>query len=706
MSRFCLKLKQQTWLKVFPLLFMMAPVSAVFAAPTPKFSVNTTGTTNNVNLTANMELADADFGKTGNYYLGFFYQNQWNFNNGPGWVMWNGGVLPPYATELLANRNIVILRNVDISHLIGGQLYIGYGLSESDMLTNNKYAMVYTVTADTDAPTVSSTFHLNGATNVPTNAAVGATFSEIIALSTLTTSTFSVKESVSGNVVAGTVGYNGVTAVFYPTTPLLANTRYTVTVKSGSTGIKDMAGNAMVSDFVIGWTTGSGAETTPPTVSGTVNANRATNVAINTGVGATFSEAMDPLSINATNLVLTLKGATVPGTVTYSGVNVVFVPSAFLQGNAAYTVTVKGGAGGVKDLAGNVMTSDFVWGWTTSQSSTPVDNTAPKIAGSIHLNGAINIATNTVAGLTFSEAMDPWSVTNLSYTLKETVSGNAVAGVVHTSGVNVTFVPLVALTANTRYTVLVKGGLSGVKDLAGNAMASDFTLSWTTGSSADTTAPTVAGTIHANGATNVPINAALGATFSEAINPLTITNQTFTLKDTNTSALVTGVVSYSGVSAVFKPLEHLEINRSYTATIKGGSSGVRDVAGNLLVADYVWVWTTTSSDNTAPSVISTVNANGATNVALNTQVGATFSEGMDPLTLNTVSFTLKEKASGNAVAGVVSYAGSNAVFIPLTNLSPNLEYTATINGSLFGVKDLADNLMVSDYVWSWTTAAQ
>ena len=60
---------------------------------------------------------------------------------------------------------------------------------------------------------------------------------------------------------------------------------------------------------------GSLVATDPPRVSGTINANGATNVAVNTKVGATFSEGMDPATINSTTVFL-MQGATViPGAV-------------------------------------------------------------------------------------------------------------------------------------------------------------------------------------------------------------------------------------------------------------------------------------------------------------------------------------------------------------------------------------------------------
>jgi hypothetical protein len=73
------------------------------------------------------------------------------------------------------------------------------------------------------------------------------------------------------------------------------------------------------------------------------------------------------------------------------------------------------------------------------------------------------------------------------------VSGAVVAGGLGYSGVSAVFIPLENLTPSTRYTLTVKGLVNGVKDLAGNPMASDFVISWTTGAAPDTTAPTVTG---------------------------------------------------------------------------------------------------------------------------------------------------------------------------------------------------------------------
>ena len=98
-------------------------------------------------------------------------------------------------------------------------------------------------------------------------------------------------------------------------------------------------------------------------------------------------------------------------------------------------------------------------------------------------------------------------------------------------------------------------------------------------------------------------------------------------------------MTYSGVTAVFRPNSNLAANTTYTARI---TTGAEDLAGNALAVNKVWSFTTgTATDTTAPTVSSTVPANGATGVSINRKISATFSEAMDPLTINHDNLYLK-----------------------------------------------------------------
>jgi hypothetical protein len=77
----------------------------------------------------------------------------------------------------------------------------------------------------------------------------------------INTTTFTVTDG--GVAVPGTVSYEGATRVasFVPTNAagFAASKTFVVTLKSGSTGVKDAAGNAMAADRVTGFTTGTQA---------------------------------------------------------------------------------------------------------------------------------------------------------------------------------------------------------------------------------------------------------------------------------------------------------------------------------------------------------------------------------------------------------------------------------------------------------------
>ena len=83
------------------------------------------------------------------------------------------------------------------------------------------------------------------------------------------------------------------------------------------------------------------------------------------------------------------------------------------------------------------------------------------------------------------------------------------------------------------------------------------------------------------------------AVFSEPMNASTITGATFLLVDPSSNP-VPGNVTYDAPSATgrFAPTTGLAPSTTYTATLKGGSSGVKDTFGNSLASDFSWSFTT------------------------------------------------------------------------------------------------------------------
>ena len=107
-------------------------------------------------------------------------------------------------------------------------------------------------------------------------------------------------------------------------------------------------------------------------------------------------------------------------------------------------------------------------------------------------------------------------------------------------------------------------------------------------------------------------------------------------------------------------------------------------------------------DTTPPTVTATTPTDTATDIAIGTNVTATFSEAMNPATLNPASFTLTEQGTGTPVTATISYnPGTNtATLDPDTNLTNNTTYTATITTT---ATDTADNPLTTNHTWTYTT---
>ncbi|MFV8366445.1 Ig-like domain-containing protein [Flavobacterium sp. XS1P27] len=206
--------------------------------------------------------------------------------------------------------------------------------------------------------------------------------------------------------------------------------------------------------------------------------------------------------------------------------------------------------------------------------------------------------------------------------------------------------------------------------------------------------PVVQSTTPVNGALAVPFRQVISATFNEEMDAATINQSTFIITKAD-GTTITGTVTYSGTTALFTPSTPLTPNTTYSARIK---TGAKDVMGNALQADYVWTFSTGML--IVPMVSNTDPLNNAINITLNKTITATFSVPMNPLTLNSSTFTVKQGT--NTVAGVITYSGSTVSFTPTNLLTANTVYTVTITT---GAESTADASLAANYVWNFTTAA-
>lgn len=211
--------------------------------------------------------------------------------------------------------------------------------------------------------------------------------------------------------------------------------------------------------------------------------------------------------------------------------------------------------------------------------------------------------------------------------------------------------------------------------------------------------PLVISTDPANLATHVPLDKLITATFNEVINPITITQDVFSLTTPGGKGLMAhaGTLSYNSENYTmsFAPEKDLASGTTYTATI---SSGVKDLMGNSLQEDYIWTFST--GVTVVPSIISVVPANLASGVPLNSLITADFSQLMNSSSITELTFTVK--TGSTYVPGTVAYSGTTATFTPSGGLLSGNTYMVTITTD---VKNPAGKSIPGDYIWTFNTNA-
>jgi WD40 repeat protein len=457
------------------------------------------------------------------------------------------------------------------------------------------------------------------------------------------------------NLVLSSITRNGSSVTYATTTAGTNNTIY-YAIK----GIEYALFSGDTGSYVATYT----VDTTAPQAN-LAPSNGATNVNVGTNITATFNEAMDAATINTNSFELRdSANALVGASVTYDAATRIakLEPIANLSANTIYTATLKSTI--VRDQAGNGPASNITWSFTTAgapcsqqQPCTIWDNSATPT------NPLTNDPNAVELGVKFRSDIDGY-VTGIRFYKGNSNTGTYKANLWNTNGQNlrttnnnnisasgwrqIDFATPVPITANTTYVAsyytsigryaadqnffaasgVTKAPLSALSNNAsgGNGVyrygsssgfpnntynSSNYWVDvvFTTSTIADTTPPTVTATAPSNSGTGIGTNTKVQATFSEAMNSGTISSSTFELRNPS-NIVVAAQIAYDTTSntATLTPNAALAANTTYTATIKGGSNGVKDQAGNSLAQDYSWSFTTGSGmtiwDNTAtPSVL-------------------------------------------------------------------------------------------------------
>ncbi len=260
---------------------------------------------------------------------------------------------------------------------------------------------------------------------------------------------------------------------------------------------------------------------------------------------------------------------------------------------------------------------------------------------------------------TFSDAMNDATLDSASFTV-EGESGPALTGVVSldVSSNTAKFNPTSDFTASTLYTATIT---TAAESTTGNSLATNYVWTFTSGTTSDSTGPTVDSNNPVDGSSDFAINRSLSAVFSEAVDPASLDTSSFTLTSDSGATSVPGTVSYANKVATFKPTSNLVASTSYKATL---TNAITDLAGNPLAGTpFSWTFTTGAAVAAGPAPVNLLTAGnfviltktGITNVPTSAITGYIGASPITAAAMNNVSCT---EITGEIYGSDAAYTGS------------------------------------------------
>jgi hypothetical protein len=229
------------------------------------------------------------------------------------------------------------------------------------------------------------------------------------------------------------------------------------------------------------------------------------------------------------------------------------------------------------------------------------------------------------------------------------------------------------------------------------------------GGGTDITPPAVT-TSPSAGAPDIAVGTNVVATFSEVVQG--VTTGTFTLTTGGGPSVPAALTSSAGGSTwTLDPTSSLAAGTTYTVTLTGGATDIRDLANNPLSTVSSTFTTATATappgDGVAPTVTARTPAPGVAKFSRTGNVTVTFSEPVQNIGGTTGTFVLRNEVTGAVVPAAVKRSSTTNKWVlnPSATLPARTRFTATVVGGPSGVQDLAGNPLAADVVWSFTTRA-
>ncbi|WDE07244.1 Ig-like domain-containing protein [Thalassomonas viridans] len=544
-------------------------------------------------------------------------------------------------------------------------------------------------------PTVLRTSPLTNSSNVPVNAPFTIEFSEPMDPATLTPANIIVRDNITFTNVPGMIQVDpdGRVASFVPDSTFAIGRNHSVFV---TTNTLDVSGNPLQFQHNFSFTTAFVEDSERPNFIASSPKNFDQTIPVNALIQLQFDEPMNIVDA-VRGVIVTTPGGTVDGSIALEDANrrISFTSAGALAPNTTHTVNV---STGLTDLVGNPIDNPISFSFDTDDVG---DVVRPSFTQVDPVNNRPDVPTNMSARITFNERFNDLTLNNSSFFIEKTnPCCFPVTGTIVVAGdrLSATLTPDIPLEPLTSYRLRLN---TGARDLANNLYTgTSVPTNFTTSDGEDNSAPVVDNLSIGDGLTGVPANASLQIRLSEPVNLVNLPGDSMTLSLGGSPISGTVSLSTDRRTIIFTPDNPLAAGL-YELDL----SGLTDIAGNTGGAFNSSFTAVDTEDNTRPTASAVSPTNGSGSVAADASMSVTFSERINPLTLNSGNFFV-EKTSGGTVriAGNLSLSadGLTATFTPLTPLLPGQTYRIRTFSS---IQDLAGNAFSGSSVPSSFTIA-
>ena len=453
-------------------------------------------------------------------------------------------------------------------------------------------------TFDATPPSVASCSIVNGSNTVSRTESITLNFDEAIAQDSINSTSLYLRDGFGGR-FACDYTTDDRTIVIDPYTDLPGNRQFFVVA---TINVADRAGNQLATQYQVTFRTVVDSQS--PTFVTQWPQPDATGISPNIQPTFLFSESMDAASVEAVSLRFedeygSLIGFTVDASIDQRTLRL--RPNSALNPSRDYSIEFLVGSASATDVSGNGLQTTQVLTFTTG-----TDATSPSILSSSPTPNETRVPSNLIAEIEFTEELNTdWvSATTIELTVDDE-PWPSVIDLVDDTIVRVT--PVIALPTATACALTFRGGQDGLHDVAGNVLAADTKLTFTTSNDAESPDALI---LPPDGSTSIATGSLISIVFDAPMDPETLNSSAILITD-DFGNPISGQRAISAENRVvtFTPDESLTPNDYYRVKIISGRNGARRVSGNWFDTERLSRFRVGQVTDTDPPTI-TASVNG------------------------------------------------------------------------------------------------